>query len=44
MEINHEEFLTILREKDKYEKIKENSRTENEKQKTMRLSGVKSKT
>ena len=44
MEINHEGFLTILREKDKYEKIKENLRSENEKQETMRLSGVKSKT
>ena len=26
MEINHEEFVTILKEKDKYEKMKENVR------------------
>ena len=26
MEINHEEFITILKEKDKYEKMKENVR------------------
>ena len=31
MEINHEEFITILKEKDKYEKMKENLRRENEK-------------
>ena len=31
MEINHEEFITILKEKDKYEKMKENLRSENEK-------------
>ena len=31
MELSHEEFITILREKDKYEKIKDNLRTENEK-------------
>ena len=31
MEISHEEFVTILKEKDKYEKIKENLRSENEK-------------
>ena len=26
MDINHEEFITILKEKDKYEKMKENAR------------------
>ena len=29
MNINHEEFVTILQEKDKYEKMKENLRSEN---------------
>ena len=32
MEISHEEFITILKEKDKYEKMKENMRNVNEKQ------------
>ena len=31
MERSHEEFITILEEKDKYEKIKDNLRSENEK-------------
>ena len=31
MEISHEEFITILKEKDKYEKVKENLRNVNEK-------------
>ena len=44
MEISREEFIPILKEKDKYEKMKENLRSENEKQETMRLSSVKSKT
>ena len=43
MEISHEEFITILKEKDKYEKMKENLRSENEEYKIMRLSSVKSK-
>ena len=43
MEISHEEFVSILKEKDKYEKMKENSRSENEKQEIMRLSSIKSK-
>ena len=30
MEISHEEFTTILKEKDKYEKMKGNLRSENE--------------
>ena len=42
MEISHEEFIAILKEKDKYEKMKENLRSENEKQETMRLSSIKS--
>ena len=45
MDISHEEFLTILKEKDKYEKIKDNLRSENEKSyEIMRVSSVKSKT
>ena len=35
MDISHEEFITILKEKDKYEKMKENLRSENEKQEIM---------
>ena len=31
MEITHKEFITILKEKDKYEKIKDNLRSQNEK-------------
>ena len=36
MEISHEEFITILKEKDKYEKMKDNLRSENEKYEIMR--------
>ena len=45
MDISHEEFITILKEKDKYEKMKDNLRSENERSyRIMRLSSVKSKT
>ena len=44
MKISHEEFIAIIKEKDIYEKMKENLRSENEKQKIMRLSSIKSKT
>ena len=44
MEISHEEFIAIIKEKDKYEKMKENLRNENEKQEIMRLGSTKSKT
>ena len=44
MEISHEEFVAIVKEKDKYKKMKENFRRENEKQEIMRLSSIKSKT
>ena len=44
MDISHEEFIKILKEKDKYEKMKESLRSENEKYEIMRLSSVKSKT
>ena len=37
MEISHEEFITILKEKDKYEKMKDNLRSENGETKVMRL-------
>ena len=43
MEISQEEFITILNKKSKYEKMKENVRSENENQEIMRLSSVKSK-
>ena len=43
MEISHEEFITILKEKDKYEKMKDNLRSENETYEIMRLSRTKSK-
>ena len=45
MDISHEEFITILKEKDKYEKMKNNLRSENETSyEIMRLNSVKSKT
>ena len=48
MEIGHEEFITILEEKNKYEKLKENVRIVNEKleekTKNMRLNSVNSRT
>ena len=43
MDISHREFATILKEKDKYEKMKDNSRSKNGEYKMMRLSSVKSK-
>ena len=43
MDISQEEFVTILNEKDKYEKMKDNLRSENGEYKIMRLSSVKSK-
>ena len=43
MEISHKEFVTILNEKNKYDKIKNNLISKNEKSyKIMRLSGLKS--
>ena len=48
IEISHEEFITILKEKDKYEKMKETVRSVKEKLKeklkNMRLNSVNSKT
>ena len=42
MEISHEEFITFLKEKDKYEKMKDNLRRENEKYEIMSLISIKS--
>ena len=47
MEISHEEFVAIFKEKDKYEKMKENvkdvsERSTAEKQENMRLNSVNS--
>ena len=44
IEISHEEFDTFMKEKKKYEKMKENVRNVNEKQENMRLNSVNSKT
>ena len=48
MDINHEEFITILKEKNKYEKMKENvksiSEKLEEKQENKRLNSVNSRT
>ena len=44
MDISHEEFITILKEKEKYENMKENLWSKNkESYEIMRLSSVKSK-
>ena len=40
MEISHEEFNAIIREKQKYERMKENLRNTSEKQENMRLNSV----
>ena len=42
MDISHEEFITILKEKDRYEMMKDNLRNENrESYEIMRFSSVK---
>ena len=43
MNTSHKEFVTILKKKDKYEKMKDNLRSQNEENKIMRLSSVKPK-
>ena len=43
LEISHEEFVMILKERDKYEKMKENFKNFSEKQKNMKLNGVNSR-
>ena len=42
MDINHEEFVKILKKNDKYDKMKDNLRSKNGVNKIMRLSSVKS--
>ena len=45
MDITHEEFITILNEKDKYEMMKENLRNKNgESYEIIKFNSVKSKT
>ena len=44
VEISHEESVTILNERDKYEKMKENLKNLNEKQQNIKLNCVNSKT
>ena len=41
MEIIHEKSVKILKDKDKYEKMKENVRNVSEKEENMRLNSVK---
>ena len=43
MEISREEFNAIIREKQKYERMKEDVKNVNEKQENMRLNSVNSK-
>ena len=43
LKISHEEFITILKEKDKYKNMKDNLKSENEKYKIMKLSSIESK-
>ena len=44
IEISNEEFIKVLKEKYKCEKMKDNLRSENKKQEIMRLSSIKSRT
>ena len=44
IEISHEELVMIFKEKDKYEKMKENVRNVSEKQENIRLNSVNSRT
>ena len=43
MDISHEEFITIFKEKDRYERMKENMKEKNEyiKQETLKSSSIK---
>ena len=43
MDISQEEFIAVLNEKDKYDNMKDNLRSENGEHKIMRLSSIKSK-
>ena len=42
IDISHEKFIRILKEKDEYEKMKENLKSENKEYKIMRPSSIKS--
>ena len=44
MEISNEEFITILKEKDRYHKMKENVRNLNKRRDNTRLDSVNSRT
>ena len=44
MEISQKEFITTLKKKDKYEKMKENMRNVSKKQENLRLNSVNSST
>ena len=45
MDISHEEFITVLNEKDKYEMMKENLRNKNKESfEIIRFNSIKSKT
>ena len=44
MEVSHKEFITIMKEKDKYQKLKENVKNVSEKQENMRINSVNSRT
>ena len=44
IEISHKKIITILKEKDKYEKMKKNAKNLSEKQENMRLNSVNSRT
>ena len=44
LDISHEEFIRLLKEKDEYERMKEDLTSENEEYKIMRPSSIKSKT
>ena len=43
IEISHEEFNIIIKEKQKYQRMKENMKNVSEKQENMRLNSVNSK-
>ena len=43
MDISHEEFITIFKEKDRYERMKYNLINENKKQEIIKLSSVNQK-
>ena len=44
MEVSHEEFITIMKEKDKYQKMKESMKNVSEKQENMRINSANSRT